>query len=57
MAQGKQQPQFERNPCIRFTDNCDTDGRTTDTFRFHELCSHCQAELKIFKNMFRQTGK
>ncbi len=40
MAQGKQQPQFEKkNPCIRFRDNCDTDdGRqATDKFRFHEL--------------------
>ncbi len=24
-----------------------TDGRTTDEFRFHELCWHSQAELKI----------
>ncbi len=43
MAQGKQQPKFERNPCLRFKNNCDTDGRTTQTmdkFRFHELCSH-----------------
>ncbi len=44
MAQGKQQPKFETNPCTRFRDNCDTDGRTaderqtTDKFRFHELC-------------------
>ncbi len=28
LAQGKQQPQFDRNPCIMFRDNCDTDGRT-----------------------------
>ncbi len=28
MAQGKQQPKFERNPCIRFKDNCVTEGRT-----------------------------
>ncbi len=31
MAQGKQQPKFERNPCIRFRGNCGqraTDGRT-----------------------------
>ncbi len=27
MAQGKQQPKSERNPCIRFRDNCDTEGR------------------------------
>ena len=31
MAQGKQKPKFERNPRIRFRDNCDTDdGRTDD---------------------------
>ncbi len=29
MAQGKPQLKFERNPCIRFRDNCDTDGRRT----------------------------
>ncbi len=29
MAQGKQELKFERKPCIRFRDNCDTDGRTT----------------------------
>ncbi len=29
MAQGKPQLNFERNPCIKFRDNCDTDGRTT----------------------------
>ncbi len=31
MAQGKPQPKFERNPCILFRDNCDTDdGLTKD---------------------------
>ncbi len=30
MAQEKPQLKFERNPCIKFRDNCDTDGRTTD---------------------------
>ncbi len=30
MAQGKLQLKFERNPCIKFRDNCDTDGRTDD---------------------------
>ncbi len=30
MAQGKPQLKFERNPCIKFGDNCDTDGRRTD---------------------------
>ncbi len=50
---------FERNPCIRFRDNCDTarhgltdarttnDGRTTDKFRFDEICWYSQAELKF----------
>ena len=49
MAQGKPQLKFERNPCINFRYNCDTDeqtdGRTTnegrqttDKLRFHELC-------------------
>ena len=40
--------EFEGNPCIRFIDNCDTDeGRATDKLRFHELCWHSQADLKI----------
>ena len=30
MAQGKPQLKLERNPCIKFRDNCDTDGRWTD---------------------------
>ncbi len=34
MAQGNQQPEFERNPCIRFRDNWDkdrwTNGRRTN---------------------------
>ena len=30
MAQGKQQLKFERNLCIRFRDNCDTEGRWTN---------------------------
>ncbi len=41
MAQGKQQPQFERNPSIRFRDNCAMDGWTTDEgqkFPYHDLC-------------------
>ncbi len=28
MAQGKPQLKFERDPCIKLRDNCDTDGRT-----------------------------
>ncbi len=51
-AQGKPQLKFERNPCNNFRDNRrhrpTTDGRrTTDEFRFHELCWHSQAELKM----------
>ncbi len=46
MAQGKQQPKFERNPCIRFRDNCDTDGRRAE-ITYHDLCWQSQAELKI----------
>ena len=34
---GKLQLKFERNPRIRYRDSCDTDGWTTDEFRFHEL--------------------
>ena len=30
MAQGKPQLKFERNPSIKFRDNCDTDGRMDD---------------------------
>ena len=46
MSQGKPQLNFERNLCIKFRDNCDTDGRQmTDKLRF-ELCWHSQAELK-----------
>ncbi len=42
IAQGKQQLKFERNPRIRYSDNCDMGGRTTngqatDEFRFHEF--------------------
>ncbi len=57
MAQGKSELKFESNPCSNFRDNrCHrlttggwtTDGRrTTDEFRFHELCWQRQAELKI----------
>ncbi len=58
MAQGKPHPKFERNPCIKFRDNCDTDGRRTDgqqtmdKLRFHELCWHSQAELKMKENSY-----
>ena len=43
MSVEKQQLQFERNPCTRYRDDCDTDNRTddgptTDEFPFHVLC-------------------
>ena len=30
MVQGKPQLKFEGNPCFRFRDNCDMDGRKDD---------------------------
>ncbi len=61
IAQGKQQPKFETNPCIRFRDNCATDGwtdgRTDDGQKSHTKTSaDCvsQAELKIKKEFFLQ---
>ncbi len=48
MAQLKQQPRFEEIRALGSeiiatrTDN----GRTTDKFRFHDLCWQSQAELK-----------
>ncbi len=51
MAQWKPQIKFERNPCNNFRDKrCYR--RTTDEFRFHELCWHSQAELKIEHNAY-----
>ena len=44
MAQGKPQLKFERNPCIMFQNNCDTDGRQTNC---DFMSWHWQAELKI----------
>ncbi len=38
IVQEKPQIKFERNLCIRFRDNCDTDDGRTDECRFHELC-------------------
>ncbi len=38
MAQGKPQLEFERNPCIKFRDNCDMKGRTTDKLWLREFC-------------------
>ena len=37
MAQGKPRAKFERNPCVKFGDNCVTDGQTADKLRFYEL--------------------
>ncbi len=46
MVQKKRQPKFERNPCIRFRDNCDTyDGRQTN-FDFMNSADS-QAELNM----------
>ncbi len=42
MAQEKQQPIFESNPCIRFRDNCQL-----IIVWDHDLCWQSQAELKI----------
>ncbi len=52
MAEGKPQLKFERNPCIKFRDNCDTDGRRTMDDRRWTYCdfmnsADSQAELKI----------
>ncbi len=38
MAQGKPQLNFERNPCIKFRDNCDTDGRAETDDRRRKHC-------------------
>ena len=46
MAQGKQEPKFQRNPRIGFRDNCDADGRQTKV-PHHDLCWQSQAELKM----------
>ncbi len=51
IAPGTAQLKFERNLCVKFRDNCDTDGRTTDKLRFHELCRHSQAELKNYMGL------
>ncbi len=45
MAQGEPQWTFERNPWNNRDNRCHR--RTTDECRFHELCWHSQAELKI----------
>ncbi len=39
MAQGKPQPKFERNPCVRFRENRATDGRTDDGQKPHTMTS------------------
>ncbi len=41
MVQGKPQLTFERNPCIKFRDNCDTDGRTTADGRTDGRRTNC----------------
>ena len=49
--QGNLELKFEKNLLNRFWDNCDTDWRRVDDGknRFHKLCRHSQAELKIEK--------
>ncbi len=48
MVQGKKQPEFEINLCIRLLDNCDTDGRsdgrTTENVPYYNLCCQSQGE-------------
>ncbi len=39
MAQEKPQLKFERNPCIRFRENCATDGRTDVGQKSHTMTS------------------
>ena len=53
MVQGKQQPKFERKPCIRFTDNCDTDEPMTNNFRFIELYSQAGV-IKLANTIYRE---
>ncbi len=50
MAQGKPQLTFERNPGIKFRDNCDTDGRRTDDRRRTncDFMSSADIELKMY---------
>ena len=54
MAQGKQQPKFETNLCIRFRDNYDTDGRRTN-FDFMSSADTVNSGAK--KNFFFQKFK
>ncbi len=46
MAQGKTQLKFERNPYVKFRDNCDTDGRTTDNGQIAISCLHSVSRAK-----------
>ncbi len=53
ISQGKKQLKFERNPCMRFSDNCDTDDAWTTTdygqiFFLDDLFWHSQTEVKCF---------
>ncbi len=47
MAEGKPQLKFERNPCIKFRDNCDTDGRTDGRRTNYDLMS--SADIHVVK--------
>ena len=47
---------FERNPCIRFRDNCDTDGRRTNSDLMSSADTVKQSE-KSKKNFFLKFKK
>ena len=46
IAQGKQRPKFETNPCIRFRDNSATDGRTRQ--KPHTMTCLDRVKLKMW---------
>ncbi len=50
MAQGKQQPKFERNLCNRFRDNCDTDGQRTNVDFMSSADIVKSSELALYRN-------
>ncbi len=54
MAQGNQQPKFERNPCNFSEINIDATERRTN-FGFHKLCWHSQTKEKTVKMYFTDT--
>ena len=48
IAQGKQQPKFERIPCVRNRDNCDIEGRRTNLISW---------DLMRYSNRAKKNGK